>query len=430
MFVRLSSVVAGSVFALCLALPVMADAPAVTEEVSKNKAAYQQKLQEFKQECAATKAEWSARYLKTLAALRQDAQQKGDLEGVQAADEAIKQYEKQGVLALSVPPSAMPELARAGKLCREAQGNADVEAARKVLACTDRYLQFLEQRVKQATREDQLELAKAFDAEEKVARETPDYQAARFLLADESDAAMPKDAATRADPKTTATAATNAAPFVLAEPRVGRHGELLQARRDPTGMYDAERMTEGFSPAAAGTATSFRQLVAMETGKAPFSGGVGIITECVQDTEDVQYQLRIKLRSKTASTNLTNLKVLVQYFVKNPNSGSLQETRTLQFTLIPLLGAKSMSCEFKAIDLPSAALSRRRGKAEDRESAFVAVVVSVFSSDDRLIGQVASTPALKDKGKTVFELPARWMEAHPRVRPKERPAPPAHKAAP
>ena len=66
----------------------------------------------------------------------------------------------------------------------------------------------------------------------------------------------------------------------------------------------------------------------------------------------------------------------------------------------------------KLTDLPYAYTYHYRGGSfvEDREGAFQGVIVSVFSSEDKLLGQVTSANVLKDRGKTGFELPNAWQE--------------------
>lgn len=392
-------------------------APALAgDEAGKNKAAYTQKLHEIKQECDTARTDLMGRYRKTLDVLRQAGKQKGDLDAVQAMDEEIKRFEKQNKLPPVTPPPANPDVAKAAALCREALDKADLDGARKVIDLTERYVQILDKNVKQAVRDDKLDLAKAYDTELKTAKETSEYQAAKFLVAEktaaEPPAANPADTPPATDPtKTPAVVATNIPPPVLAPTRVGKDGEKIQPHVDPEGLYDAVRIFEGSPPVTLGTPTSYKKLASSETGKAPLTGGVGVAMDGYLDGENAKYQLLIKLRTKSAGTSFVNLKVLAQYFVKNPNGGGIQEAR-MQFVLVSSLGVKGTSCEMKLTDLPFAYTYRYRGGnfVEDREGAFVGVVISVFSTEDKLLGQVSSATALKDKGKTAFELPKNWED--------------------
>lgn len=400
-----------------MAALAMAAAPARAEDdVSKNKAAYQKKLQEIRQETDAAKVDLVARYRKGLDALRLAGKQKGDLDAVQAVDEEIKRFDKQKNLPPATPPPASADLAKNVTAYREAMDKADLDGARKVVDLTDRYVQFLDKHVKDATREDKLEVARAFNAELKAVPDTPEYQAAKFLIADKTATTTPPKAdpgeTTPADPsKNPPAAATNAPPPPLAPTRNGPNGEKIAPRVDPEGLYDAARVTEGTPSVTLGTPTSYKQLSSSETGKAPLTGGVGISMDGYLDAENARYQLRFKLRTKSSGANFANLKVLVQYFCKNPSGGSIQEANT-QLALIPKLGAKGLTCEMKSTDLPFAYTYRFRGGnfVEDRDGAFMGAIISVFSPEDKLLGQVTSAPALKERGKTSFELPKSWEE--------------------
>jgi hypothetical protein len=407
---------------LLLAGFALAASPPATEEATKLKATYTQKLQAYTQECNTAKAAVWDRYRKTLDALRLEAKQKGDLDAVQATDAELRRFEKQKFLPSGASRPANPDLAKAVRLCRDAMDKTEQDGAQKVIDLTDRYAQLLDQRVKQAVRDDKLDLAKAFDAEMKAARETPAYQAAKFLIADQDTAAVVKRESSDAPPSTAApdkapvaAVTTNAPPPVLAPARIGKNGEKIQPRVDPEGLYDAQRIFEGPPPTAIGTLSSYKQVAATETGKAPLTGSVGILLDGILDGENARYQLRFKLRTKTADATFTNLKVLAQYFIKNANNGSIQEAR-LQFALIQALDAKSVTCEMKPADLHTDRFSdytvrhRNRFFVAEREGSFAGVVVSVFSSDDKLLVQVASANALKDQGRTAFELPAVWLE--------------------
>lgn len=396
---------------LWFAQAVSANSAPTPEDVSKSKAVYQQKLKEFKLEGGTAKAELVVRYRKTLDLLRKAAKEKGDLEDVQAVDAEIKRFDQQKQLPPHAATATNPEIAKADKVCREAMEKADVDSAQKVIVYTEKYLQFLEQSKKQAVRDDKLELAKAFDTVLKETRETPDYQAAKFLCADKKGAEIEKSAPPETSPtahhKAVAAATSNAPP--PAPGRIGGNG--IQPRIDPKGLYDAQRILAG-QPATAPTASSLKQLAVSETGKAPLVGNVGIALDGSLDNENAKYQLRIKLRPKTAGATLTNLKVLAQYFIKNTGGGILEGN--LQFVLVPTLDNKGSTCEMKTEELPYASnymYNYRSGSSYMvREGTFLGVVVSVFSSDDKLIGQVTSVNMLKDRGKTAFELPSTWQE--------------------
>ena len=406
----------GAAAGLLLAGLAMAEA-VPTEEVAKCKAAYQQKLTEFTQETEAAKADLLSRYRKAIDNLRLTARQNGDLDAIQAVDEEIKRLEKQKILP---PAPSNPDLAKAVRLCREAQDKVSLENARKVMDYTEKYALFLEARKKEAVRGDKLELAKAFDAEEKAARQTPEYQEAAFLIAEKpAPEAVPAEVAPDAPVPVAPEASGKAAPPAaaadlppLAAPRIGKDGEKIQPRVDPDGLYDAQRILEGSPAAQLGAPSAYKTLTATETAKLPLSGGsVGIAMEGALDSENARYQLRFKLRNKSTGANLTNLKVLVQYFAKTPNNVAAQESR-MQVTLIPQLGAKNITCEMKPADLAFAYTYHYRGASttEEREGAFLGVIVSVFSPDDKLLGQVTSANTLKDRGRSAFEVPAFWLE--------------------
>lgn len=407
----------GGCVCLLLAGLAIAALPALSmaaDEAGKNKALYAQKLQEIKQESDAAKAEVTSRYRKSLDQLRQSAKQKGDLDGLQAVDAEIKRFEKQKSLPPATPPSVNPDLAKFVALCHETLDKADLDGARKVIELTDRYMQFLDLHKRQAVRDDNLVLAKAFDNELKAARETPEYQAAKFVVAEKGAAEAPKtetpDASAATEPKPTVTVSSNVPP-VLSSTRAGPNGEKIQPRVDPDGLYDAQRLVEGPPAAALGTPSSYKQLTAFDTGKAPLSGGVGIAMDGYLESDSARYQLRIRLRTKMAATNFVNLKVLAQYFVKNPGGGLIQEAR-LQVALVSNLATKGFTCELKPAELPGGYSYRFRGGGfmEDRDGAFQGVVVSVFSLDDKLLGQVASASMLKDRARTAFELPPSWLD--------------------
>jgi len=402
---------------LLLAGFALAASPSLPEDATKCKATYTQKIAEFAQECATAKVELLARYRKTLDALRLEAKQKGDFDAVQAADAEIRRFEKQKNMPPVTPPPASPDLAKAAKLCREALDKAEQDSAQKVVDFANRYLQFLDLHVKQAVRDDKLDLAKAFNAEMKIVRESPEYQAAKFLIEDKTastetvKADPPSDPApSAADPgKTHPAAATNIPPpAVLAPPRIGKNGEKIMPRVDPDGMYDAQHILEG-PPAA--TTSPFKSLTASETGKAAISGGIGIALDGYLDTESAQYQSKIKLRSKTVGTTFANLKVLTQFFVKNPNGGTAQEA-CMQFALVSSLSPKGTICEMKPSDpiFPSSYHWKGANWVQNREGSFLGMVVSVFSADDKLLGQVCSSALLKDRGRTTFDLPDTWMD--------------------
>lgn len=414
-FLRLAA--AGAACLLLAGVALAASSPAPPEDVIKGKATYTQKLQEITQECDAAKAELWSRYRKTLDALRQEAKQKGDFDAVQAADAEILRFDKQKKMPPVTPPPANPDLAKAAKLCRDAMDRAEQDAAQKVIELTEHYLQFLELHLKQAVRDDKLDLAKAFDTELKTARETPAYQAAKFLIADKAATAetakpdQPSEQPPAAiDPnKTHPAVVTSLLPPVLAPTRIGKDGEKIQPRIDPNGLYDAQRIFEGLPAATPGSSSSFKSLTVCETGKTTLSG-IGIAMDGCLDTERAQYQSRIKLRSKSVGTTFVNLKILAQYFVKNQTGGA--QEAGMQFTLVTNLSSKGTTCEMKPSDplFPSVMRFRNGSFVQEREGSFLGVVVTVFSSDDKLLGQVSSSTAVKDHGRTTFELPDAWLE--------------------
>ncbi|MFZ4395310.1 MAG: hypothetical protein ACOYOU_06740 [Kiritimatiellia bacterium] len=392
---------------------VGANASLTFDDVAKSKAAYQLKLKEFKQESAVVKSELVLRYRKTLDAIRTAAKQKGDLEKVQSVDAEITRFDEQKQLPPQAAATATPEIAKADRMCREAMEKADLESAQKVVDYIDKHLRFIDQCKKQAVRDDKLALAKAFDAELKDVREVPEYQAAKFLCADKKNAEaekyVPPEASPAMNHKVAAAVASNAPPPALPPGRIGGTG--IQPRIDPKGLYDAQRIYTG-QPATAPTVSSLKQLAVSETGKAPPVGTVGVALDGSLDNENAKYQLRVKLRHKVTGATYTNVKVLAQYFIKNAGGG-IQEGG-MQFVLVPALDAKGSTCEMKTEELPYASnyvYNNRSGSSHMiREGTFLGVVVSVFSSDDKMIGQVTSVNMLKERGKTAFELPIAWQE--------------------
>ena len=407
----------------------LAWAAPVLDEVGKGKDAWQRKLQACQQECEAAKKEVLVRYRKALDNMRQSVQQNGDLEGVTAMDVEIHRFDAKNDLPGMAATEQMPALVRTIVQAREAWGKAELEGARKTQDYTEQYVLALDQRIKQAVRDNHLDLAKAFDGERKSARDAPAYQAAKFLLA-EKEAESAKGALTGmvsvVDTKLTKPASSNLAPsFVLGPDRPGRNGQVLTPRTDPEGLYDALQVGEGgqsFPPGMVPVA--YKPLPVSETGKVPRFDSVGITAEgCTDaDTDAGRYHLRFRVRVKSLSTTYTNLKVLAQYFVRNPNGTGIREAQ-VYFVLVTNLSAKGVFCEMKPAELPYSYISRGRGlgaaernrngtaaSAEDREPAFAGVVISVYATDDKLLGQVTSSTSLKERGKGAFQLPLPWMQ--------------------
>ena len=373
-----------------------ASAASIPEEMVKNRALYTQKLQAFKAEAEATKEKILGSYREKLDVLRQAAKQKGNLDALLEVDAEVKRFERQKLLPPMTPAPADPDLAKMLKLYHEMLEKTEMEGARKVSDYTEHYLKFLDDHQRQAVREDKLDLAKAYDAEAKATREMPDYQAAKFLIADQSAlqvAPVDTPVPVGADPgKAAAAVVTNLPPLVLAPTRAGLNGEKIQPRIDPEGLYDAVRVFEG-NPSI-GAASGFKPLITMETGKVPLSGCLGISLEGGVEAESNRHQARIRLRTKTTGTSFVNLKILIQYFGKASGSTSVQEL-AMQVTVVPTLGAKGVTCEMKGQELGV---------------SVPAVIVSVFSAEDKLLAQVASSSAVKDRGRTTFDLPSAWLD--------------------
>lgn len=386
--------------------------PAADDPIAKCKALYLQRVTEYRQEYEALRADVFANYRKGLDSARNSARQNGDFDAVQTLDAEIARFEAKKDLPPISPAGSMQALARLVTVSRDRQGKAEIDRARKTVQLTDQYLQFLDQRVKQAVKADRLDQAKEIKAELASVRESPDYQAARFLLAEKQTpeaGARPDPVPAAADPKA-GPAASNLPPVAIAYNGPG--GQRIQARLDPKGLYDAVRAYEGAPAAEMATASSFRQLPANDTGKAPLAGGIGVTLDGALNSESAKYQLRIRLRSKTSDGVLQNLRVLVQYFARQTNNGNVLESPVTQFAWVPSVGSKSFTCEMKPADLPFATLYRYVGfnAASYREGSFVGAIVSVFSAEDKLLAQVTSSIGIKDRARTTFEMPATWLE--------------------
>jgi len=372
------------------------------DDLAKAQTVYAGQLQGIRQAADTAKTEALAAYRRNLEVLRQQTKQKGDLDALQALDAEIKRFDQQKA------PPATPvgeDLSKAATACRDALEQAEVDRARNVVQLTEKYLSFLDQRVKQAVRDDRLDIAKTFKTEMDTVKETADYQAAKFVLAEKQTQSAAPPAATAAPLTPTSTPAAAAAAHPAAE--------HLRMRTDPDGLYDAARITDGVA-ASLSSSSPYRPLLASETGKAPQAGGlIGITLDGDLDNNASRYQLRIKLRLKTSGEPVQNLKLLVQYFVRTGNGGSLQEAR-LQFAPVASVGAKNTICEMKPVELSgNNNIFRVRGETivmGGREGPFAGVVVSAFSADDKLLTQVTSFPALKDKGRATFDVPPQWQE--------------------
>ena len=378
--------------------------PAAEDDLAKSKSVYGQQLQAIRQETEKGQADALVRYRKALDAARQAAKQQGDLDAVQAADAEIRRFDAQKTLPPAAGAAANAELGQVRTAGREAWDKAELDGAKKAVQLTEQYLLFLDQRVKQAVRDDKLDVAKAFKTEMDAARQTPDYQAARFLLGEQQSVAEKPDPA---PPENKPPAATNAPPAA----RTGPNGERIQLHVDPDGLYDAARIFEGVPVVSLTAPSPYRPLGVTETGKAPLGGVVGVALDGYLEANQSRYQLRMKLRPKVVGESLQNLKLLVQYFVRNPNGGETREAR-LQYAQITNVSSRQTTCEMKPAELPVVNIVHIRGGNifTDRDSPFCGVVVSVFTADDKLIGQVTSAPTLKDRGHTAFELPPEWTE--------------------
>lgn len=396
---------------LLLAGGVSHAVPPTDDPIAKSKALYLQRLSEFRQEYEVLRADVFANYRKGLDSARNSARQNGDFDAVQALDAEIARFESKKDLPPLSPAGSMQALARLVTASRDSQAKAEIDRARKTVQLTDQYLQFLEQRVKQAVVADRLDQAKQIKAELASVRESPECQAAKFLLAEKQapeSTPCPDPTPAASDPK--ASAASNIPPVAITYNGPG--GQRVQARLDPKGLYDAVRAYEGAPAAELATTASFRQLPANDTGKAPLSGGIGVTLDGALNTDSAKYQLRIRLRSKTSDGVLQNLRVMVQYFARQTNSGNVLESPVTQFAWIPSVGSKTFTCEMKPADLPFATLYRYVGLnyVSYREGYFVGAIVSVFSAEDKLLAQVTSSIGIKDRAKTTFEMPTAWLE--------------------
>ena len=173
------------VLTVLAALPVVA-APAApaTDDVARARQVFQQKGQAIQQAREAAQDEALAAYRKGLDALRLAGREKGDLDAVQKVDAEIARLGRQKRLPPAAPPPALAEVGRLAAAGRAAQDKAEVDAAQQTVLLDEQYLAFLDQAVKQAVREDRLEAAKAHRQEMNEVRQSADYQAARFVLAE------------------------------------------------------------------------------------------------------------------------------------------------------------------------------------------------------------------------------------------------------
>jgi len=164
-----------------------------------------------------------------------DAKQQGDLDAVQAADAEIRRFDAQKTLPRP-RRGRNAELARSGRPAASlGQGRA---RRREEGRAAHRAVPAVPRPAREAGRaRRQLDVAKAFKTEMDTARQTPDYQAARFLLGEQQTAAENPDPPT---PESKPPAATNAPPACD-----GPNGERLQLS-GPEGLYDAARIFEGF----------------------------------------------------------------------------------------------------------------------------------------------------------------------------------------
>ena len=374
-------------------------------------ATYLQRMQELRQSRETARAGVLARYRKALDQLRQAFIKKGDLDTVQAVDEEIARVERLNLLPAVLPPNANAELVRVARVNRDLLEKAELETAAQVVEWTDKYLAVLEIRKKEALRSDKLDMAKVYEADRKDVRQTPEYEEAKFLLAEKESVTAPPSVPPPAE---------NIRPLPGVPP--ARLVEKVALCVDPDGLYDAQHLAEGFPTLQSGSgAGAYKLLTVVDTGKASIPGGVGMQLEGIIDGDNGRCQLRCRLRSRTSEGCFTNLKVLVQYFAKNPNvSVGLLETRA-QLAMIPLLGPKGITCEMKPAELPFSYVYHNKNglSVEDREGVFVGAAVSVFSSDDKLLGQAVSNPPLKDHCKTAFAIPSAWVNHEVRGAPQQ-----------
>jgi hypothetical protein len=379
---------------LCALVALARESARADAEFDKSRAVYGAQLRTISNATELAKSNALGIYRRGVEQARQQAKQAGDLDGLQRFDAELKRFDRE-----QIPPAAPTDatLIKIAAASREASHQAELDGARKIMQLTDKYLAYLDQRVKQSVREERLTDAQACKTEMEAVKMTPLYQAAQFVLAE----AQPADATPSASaPEPPATApVTNAL-----------DDAKTRLRASPDGLYDAARIFEGTPVAALGAPSPYRALLSLETGRAPQTSGVGLTLEGYQEGV-TRYLLRVKIRLKTAEP-AQNIKLLAQYFTRAAAGGALQES-AVQYAPIASVSAKTTTCEMKPIEFSSATSTYHTPRGDiifttGREASFVGVVVSAFSADDKLIAQVVSFPGLKDRGRTTFEAPANW----------------------
>jgi hypothetical protein len=373
------------------------------DDLTKSHCAYTNSIQTIRQDAEKKKCDMLVLYRKKLDALRQDAKQKGDFDAVQAVDKEAKRFDAQKTPPVVNNKDSSNELIRAGADLHEELDRSEVEHAHQVVQWTEKYLQFLDGKVKQSVQDEKMDLARTYKSEIGTARETPAYQSAKFVLAEKDP-----------QPETPTPSPDTKAPPAAATPPPAASAQIAHLRVDPNGLYDATRIYEG-SPPTSTTASPYRLISAVETGKVPLSTDLGLALDGYLENDNARYQLRIKLRPKTSAASFKNLKMLVQYFGHNPSNNNKMQEACLFFTIIPNVDTKNTTCEMKPAEMPFVySFKAFNGETfpTNRKGAFSGVVVSIFSADDKLLAQNASMISLKDLSKSAFELPPEWLDTY------------------
>ena len=403
------------IFCLAIGLlwlfPVSVVSVKADDDLDKSHSAYTNSIQTIRQDAEKKKCDLQVLYRNKLDALRQDAKQKGDFDAVQAVDKEIKRFEAQKAPPAVNNKSSGNELIRAGVDLHDELARSEVEHARQVVQWTEKYLQFLDGKVKQSVQDEKMDLAAAYRREISTTRETPAYQSAKYVVAEKDP-----------QPETTKPSGESKSPT----PAASVHSDIPHLRVDPSGLYDATRIYEGLPPLTT-TASPYRPVSVVDTGKAPPSSDLGVSLDGYIENNNA-YQLRLKLRPKTSGATFQDLRVVVQYFGHNPNNNNKVEETRVFFTRIPIVTASNITCEMKLADMPlTYTYYDFFGKpyASDKKAAFGGVVVSVFSAEDTLLVQSASGASFKEFSKSTFELPPAWQSGN-----RPAPANPGHSHGP
>lgn len=156
---------------------------AAEDDLATAQASYNSQLQAIRTATDKAKAECLTRYRGSLDTLRQAAKQRGELDDVLAVDLEVRRLDAQQTLP--PPGSAIdPRITPAVVTGRAAYGKAELDGATQVVTLTEQHLDMLDHRTRQAVRDERLDLARTLKGALASARSTPDYQSAKFLLAE------------------------------------------------------------------------------------------------------------------------------------------------------------------------------------------------------------------------------------------------------